>query len=206
MADKLPTEVMAAATDPDRIVAYLNGKVEHLSEHEQKMYERYDAADNLIRQWGDRRAKKMLGEKYGLTLRQAHKVVMDAKYIFGSKLRIDKAYYRQMVIDKIMRALTGMEQDLFRENEKGDMIAISDAKLMKAYTDTLGELRRTLGDFNDLDSDEPDWDAIGAVPVNITSSPEDIGVERVKKVNELRTKVMREMFDGAEDVDYTEEK
>lgn len=202
-------EISKAAEQRDKFILFLRGKVENLSEKESEMYDRIDQANSFIRSWGIQKAREMIQNKYKVSNRTAHRIINDAIHVFGSIHKAEKNYFRMMAVDRIIRALSGIEKSIIREKEDGQPRAITadNAGLLANYASLLGELRRTVGYDKEDDLELPDWDKIGANPVFMTMNPEEAGIQIVEDPEGLKESIIRELFkrSEAEDVEFTEE-
>lgn len=198
--------ISRAAEQRDKIILYLRGKTSALSESDQILYERINFADDLIRTWGRAKAKQMLLKKYeGISERTAYRIINDAIHVFGSMAKAEKDYFRNTAVDKILRALSGVEKTLFKEDEDGGVIAIDDPKNVKAYTELLAELRKTIGYDKEDDIGAPDWDKIGANPIFLTLDPREVGIEMVSDPEDLKNEIMAKVYKISEDAEFSEE-
>ena len=87
---------LSSDTNLDIIIRhYKDHSTDELNDVQKKLLERWNFADNLIRNFEDRETQlEMLKEKFGISESQAWRDIANAKHFFGTININDQAYYR----------------------------------------------------------------------------------------------------------------
>lgn len=198
--------ISATAEDRDKLIMYLRGKTDSLTDHQLIMFERINTADDLIKTWGRKKAQEMIIQKFpGISARTAYRIISDAIHVFGSMHKAEKIYFQNTAVDKLLRAISGAEKELFKEDENGEIKPITDPKLLKAYVEAISELRRTIGYDKHDDFAAPDWEKIGANPIHLTLNPKDIGIDPVEDLDQFKREILEKIAVDSPDVDFEEQ-
>jgi len=85
----------------------LNPDSTKLSPKEKEMFDRWDVADNLLRQYPNRKdAASMMMEKFkGISRASAYRDLYNAQRLFGSMSRYDKNYWRDYLVNDILEVI-----------------------------------------------------------------------------------------------------
>lgn len=93
-------------TTYDRIQAWcLDPDSANLSEKDKEIFDRWDSADNFMRRYPNKKhAAGMMQKKYPTLSRSQIYIDLDnAQRLFGSMTRVDKDYYREWLVDEIIK-------------------------------------------------------------------------------------------------------
>lgn len=86
------------------ILAFIqsNDRQVALPEHLKSRLDQIDFADNQIRRHGRSKAAKMIMGKYNVVKSTAYKIINDALYVYNSASKIQKEYWRNVMLDMQM--------------------------------------------------------------------------------------------------------
>jgi len=206
-----PTEkISVIAHSRDKVALWLSGHDVRLSEKENEMLERSLSAHELIHRWGISKAKKMLLNMYDISRRSADALVGDAMYIYGSRPKAEKSYWRQFSLDKLTQTIAEIHEHIHGNHsidspEEKKKFPQLDTKLLKSYIDALSELRRVTGFDKDAGAEIPNWAEIGKIEVHITTNVEDLGIAKSVDPIKFAEKLINEMAArSAVDTDFHE--
>ena len=96
------------------IISFLqSGDGSELPVHLKERLDRIDLTDNLIRRHGRKKAASMLQTKYDIVKSTAYKLINDAMYVYNSSHKLQKEYWRNLLLDM-------QYAELIRCKDKGD--------------------------------------------------------------------------------------
>lgn len=101
----------------ERIMSFLGGGEVVLTDQEEKMLQRWEFADDLIRsrQYGRAQIVHMVAEKFSVSRALANKDIGDTHFVFGSTIKYNKNYLLILHIDecdKFIRDNSGDDEKL----------------------------------------------------------------------------------------------
>lgn len=172
-------------TERDKIIAYLQddsgGQI--LSKKEQELLERYDYADNLIRSYkSDKKIVAMLVSKFKYSKITAYRDIKNAKYVHGSVCKVEKEYWRDLLIKSIIETMA-----MAKAKKDFKALAMCHANLYKAVG------------LDKDDSQAIPFEHLQQHIINITYSPNLLGVEPIENleevINELKKKRLKKNID-----------
>lgn len=178
-------------TERDKIVAYLQDDTggQMLSKKEQELLERYDYADNLIRAYrSDKNIVAMMVKKFKYSKITAYRDIKNAKYVHGSVCKVEKEYWRDVLIKSIIETMA-----MAKSKKDFKALAMCHANLYKAVG---------------LDKDENNainFEHLEQHIINITYSPNLLGVEPIENleeaINELKKKRLNKTMNSIDDAE-----
>jgi hypothetical protein len=170
------------------------GATDSLSESDQETYDMIDFADNQVRLYGPgKKASKMVAEHYKVSKSMADRLCNSAQMIFGSVARANKDYFKNYATEKLVRAITTLEEDmgLNVDLKEGEIRDINPQK-MKAYQALIKELRETIG-YDKEELELPDFSEMGSNVIVAIADPAALGIGDTRnldaKLNDMISKI-----------------
>jgi hypothetical protein len=157
--------------------AFFQGETDKLTTEQLAMYARIDLADNFIRKYGPAKALRYLRKHYeakgeSISVRTIQHDIANAQDLLASQSVRKKEYWRMVALEELRKA---MRYALKIEKPE---------KKVEKIVEILKEQRLTMG-YDQQDYEIPDFTGIGEVPVEITTNPEDIGIELIEDVDQI---------------------